>query len=104
MDTDLNLKAIFSVIEGGPRPNNRADGLAVDSEGSIYVSYAAASVIRMYNQEGKLLFAFGQEGFRVGEFIAPRGLWVDFHDRSYVANTENARIQVFQLSTVRSSY
>ena len=104
MDADLNPQATFSVIEDEPRARNRADGLAIDSDGNIYVSYAAASVIRMYNPEGKLLATFGQEGFRAGEFVAPRGLWVDFHDCLYVADTQNSRIQLFQLSAARSSH
>jgi DNA-binding beta-propeller fold protein YncE len=46
---------------------------------------------------------FGQSGSRIGEFLAPRGLWVDASNRIYVADTANARVQVFEVSTGATS-
>jgi sugar lactone lactonase YvrE len=32
-----------------------------------------------------------------GEFNSPAGLWIDGRNRLYVADTNNGRVQVFQL-------
>jgi len=57
----------------------------------------------MYQPDGMPLGTFGQPGNRVGEFRAPRGLWVDGSNRIYVSDTENARVQVFQVSVPETS-
>ncbi len=95
LDLEFNLVGGFSVYLA---PRQEADGLGIDKEGNVYVSYVSTSEIRAYNRDGKPLGSFGKAGFRMGEFNAPRGLWVDSTNRIYVADTQNARIQVFQLS------
>ena len=77
--------------------------MGVDHEGNIYVSFADASVVKVYNREGSLMKSFGSMGFKMGEFNFPTGLWIDLTDRIYVADTRNLRIQVFQLSSHQPS-
>ncbi len=77
---------------------DRGYGLAVDGGGNIYVSYVARSIISIYQPDGLPMRSFGRPGSRVGEFHAPRGLWVDASNRLYVADAANARVQVFQLN------
>ena len=99
MDLECNLVGGFSVLSASAGKVDKARGLGIDQEGNIYVSYAGASEVRVYNREGGLLAAFGQAGSRMGEFSAPRGLWIDAGNRLYVADTENVRVQLFQLSS-----
>ena len=80
-------------------PMSQDLGLGVDHDGNIYVSFADASVVKVYNREGALLKSFGSTGFKMGEFNFPTGLWIDSTDRIYVADTRNLRVQVFQLSS-----
>ncbi len=75
--------------------------VGVDSQGNIYASFAGASTIRIYNHDGVLLGSAGYLGTRSGEFDFPTGLWVDANDRVYVADTSNARVQVFQLGSTQ---
>ena len=82
---------------------NKNRGLALDREGNIYVSYVAGSIISIYKPDGVPMGTFGQSGSRIGEFRAPGGLWVDANNRIYVADTDNARVQVFQVSTRATS-
>lgn len=71
-------------------------GFAVDSRGNTYVSDELKGIVRVYNQAGRLLNIFGRKGNKIGEFSRPSGLWADAHDRIYVADPGNHRVQVFQ--------
>ncbi|HYN15252.1 MAG TPA: 6-bladed beta-propeller [Terriglobales bacterium] len=77
-------------------------GLGVDSFGNIYVSFASASMVRVYNHDAALLSSFGYEGIRIGEFNSPTGLWLDSTNHIYVADTGNVRVQVFQLGVLNA--
>jgi DNA-binding beta-propeller fold protein YncE len=93
LDFDGNRIGYYRVVVGVDKEN----GLAVDRDGNIYISYVAKSMISVYKQDGTPMGTFGQSGSRIGEFFAPRGLWVDASNRIYVADTANARVQVFEV-------
>ena len=95
LDLEGTRTGCYRVVVGVDGDN----GLAVDRDGNIYISYAAESVISMYKPDGMPMGTFGQPGDRIGEFRVPSGLWVDASNRIYVADTANARVQVFQVST-----
>jgi len=82
----------------GDRPGTFANpkGLALDSDGHIYVTDAAFSNIQIFDAEGNVLLFIGQLGPQPGNFHLPAGISIDEHDRIYVADQLNARIQVFQ--------
>ena len=73
--------------------DNRS-GMAVDSDGSIYVSDGVMNRIQVYSRDGHSLGAFGKVGTKPGEFNVPSGLWAD-SGRLYVVDAQNKRIQVF---------
>ena len=75
----------------------RENGLAIGPGGEIYVSNLDGSGVRVYDAEGRPLSSFGRAGMLLGEFLSPAGLWIDGHDRIYVADSGNRRVQVFQL-------
>ena len=58
-------------------------------------TYSPARV-EVFDEEGHLLLFVGAGGARQGEFFLPAGLSIDSHDRVYVADQGNARVQVFQ--------
>ena len=99
LNFDGNRIGYYRVVVGVEKGN----GLAVDGDGNIYISYIAASAIGIYKSDGTPMGTFGQLGSRIGEFLDPRGLWVDAGNRIYVADTANARVQVFQVSTKATS-
>jgi DNA-binding beta-propeller fold protein YncE len=99
LDLDGNRTGRYLVITDAGRDN----GLAVDRDGNIYISYAARSIIGIYKSDGTPMGTFGQSGSRIGEFLVPSGLWVDAGSRIYVADVVNARVQVFQISTGATS-
>ena len=98
MDLQCQLVAQFSIPAIPGPPSIDEVGLSIDVTGNIYVSNVTDSHIRIYGRDGSLLGSFGRPGMEVGEFNSPAGLWVDGKNRLYVADTNNGRVQVFQLS------
>ncbi len=77
-------------------------GVAVDSDGHIYVVDAHFENVQIFNDQGQLLLAWGKEGGGVGEFILPAGIAIDNLDRIWIADAGNRRIQVFQYIKAKS--
>ena len=73
----------------GPR------GVAVDSEGSIWLSDTGNHRVLKFSAKGDFIMPLGQHGKGKGQFQEPFGLAVDKADNLYVADRLNYRIQVF---------
>ena len=54
-------------------------GLAIDSDGNIYVSDMIRNFVRSYNPRGIQRFGvdLADSGFGIGHVLSPRGLWID---------------------------
>ncbi|MGD0329628.1 MAG: peptidyl-alpha-hydroxyglycine alpha-amidating lyase family protein [Nitrososphaeria archaeon] len=89
------FESIASITRGGP-PFNRPTGVALSLSGDIYVSdgYGNARVHK-FSPEGELLFSWGEPGAGPSQFRLPHSVRVDVHDRVWVSDRENSRIQVF---------
>ena len=73
----------------------RPKGIGVDSEGHLYVVEAVGGMVQVFDQQGELLYYFGEGAARRGEFQLPTGLWIDRNDRVVVVDSFNRRVQVF---------
>jgi sugar lactone lactonase YvrE len=71
-------------------------GVAVDSQGFIYVSDFNNNRVQKFDPNGKFVMMWGTEGRQDGQFSHPAGLAVDKQDRLYVADLGNDRIQAFR--------
>ncbi|HCJ66269.1 MAG TPA: hypothetical protein DHV62_02810 [Elusimicrobia bacterium] len=72
----------------------RPKGIAVDSDGNIYVADGEFDVIQVFSPEGRTnFFWIGTPPVR---FNFLQGLYIDEKDRLYVVDTLNQRIQVYQ--------
>lgn len=89
---------ISRIGEIGDAPGRfaRPKGVAVDSEGHIYVVDAAFNNVQIFDQDGKLLLIFGEMGKGPGKFWLPAAMYIDKDDKIYVADQYNSRIDVFQ--------
>ncbi len=54
-------------------------------------------VVQIFDREGNFLYSFGGQGQEEGEFWMPLGIYIDEKDFIYVADSYNARVQVFQV-------
>jgi DNA-binding beta-propeller fold protein YncE len=78
---------------------NRPTGVAIARNGDIFVADghggdSNARVVK-FSKSGKFLTAWGKKGGAPGEFDTPHAIAVDSHERVYVADRSNSRIQVF---------
>jgi ABC-type spermidine/putrescine transport system permease subunit II/DNA-binding beta-propeller fold protein YncE len=78
-----------------PGEFNRAEGLAMDAQGRLYVADSCNQRIQIFSAEGKFLRAYGKAGSRAGEFSYPYDIQVDGAGRQYVCEFGNQRIQIF---------
>ena len=70
-------------------------GVALDTEGNLYVVESLFDHLLIFNREGKLLLPIGGAGYSTGSFYLPAGLWIDEFDRVYVADMYNGRIVTY---------
>lgn len=87
-----------SVGSPGNRPGYlaRPRGVALDSEGHLFVVDGAFEAISLFDRDGRLLLFLGGAGAGPGEFALPGGLFIDAADRVLVADTLNARVQILR--------
>jgi sugar lactone lactonase YvrE len=74
----------------------RPKGLALDSEGHIYVGDGTNHAVQVFDTQGHLLYYFGKGGRGPEEFQAPAGVAIDRNDRIYVVDSLNHRVQVLR--------
>ena len=79
-------------------------GVALDSDGHIYVVDARFENIQIFAPDGQLLLTVGSEGKGAGQFALPGGIAIDAHDRIWVCDTYNGRVQVFQYTKAGASH
>lgn len=70
-------------------------GVAIDSEGHVYVADALANQVQIFDSDGTFLLGFGSSGTGPGEFQMPTGIAI-LEDKIYVADSHNQRVQVFR--------
>ena len=74
----------------------RPKGVAVDSEGNVYVVESYHDHLLVFDRNGAFLMAIGGVGQDAGRFYLPAGVWVDAGNRVFVADMFNGRVAVFQ--------
>jgi DNA-binding beta-propeller fold protein YncE len=86
----------FGQADQVPGSFTRPKGIALDSEGHVYVADAAFNNIQIFQDDGTLLLFFCDGGDGPGNLKMPAGLWFDPQDRLYAVDQLNKRVQVFQ--------
>jgi DNA-binding beta-propeller fold protein YncE len=73
-------------------------GVAVDSQGNVYVTDTFNHRIQKFDPDGNFITQWGLSGFGDGQFYLPIVAATDSNDYVYVADTWNHRIQKFDSS------
>ena len=82
----------------------RPKGIAVDeARGLVYVVDAMFELVQAFTYDGELVWAFGHGGAKPGEFSLPAGICVDREGRLLVADSYNARVQIFRPHPARAA-
>jgi len=77
-------------------PFNHPTDVAVSPTGDIYVSDGYGnSRIHRFTAQGELIASWGEPGSARGQFKVPHGISIDRHERVYVCDRDNHRIQIF---------
>lgn len=88
---------IASSDEAGPYLFSQIYGLALDSEGRIYLAEALADEIRVFDANGAHLYSIGRTGSGPGELKGPCCLAFDAGGRLWVRDRGNARYNGYEL-------
>ena len=86
-----NGKHEFTTAGDFSRPTN----VAVDKEGSIYVSDTFNNRVEIFDADGTFVREFGKAGDGPGYFARPKGIAVDADGHIWVADAVQDRVQVF---------
>jgi DNA-binding beta-propeller fold protein YncE len=73
------------------------NGIAVDSEGRIYVTDSNNGRMQAFDKDGKFLFKISR-GMSPGDLSIPRGIAVDSENRLLIADTYRGAVQAYAIS------
>jgi DNA-binding beta-propeller fold protein YncE len=92
-DPDGRQTRSFGQEGDGPGCFARPKGLAVDSDGHIYVVDNMFDNVQVFDNEGRLLLVIGSTGREEGQFWSPAGIDI-VNDTIYIADMFNSRVQL----------
>ena len=77
-------------------PFNMPSGVALNSDGDIYVSDGYGNRrVHCFSSTGELRFSWGRSGAGPGEFALLHNIGIDKDGRVFICDRENSRIQIF---------
>ncbi len=99
-DADGNFISTFGKNGDGPGCFARPKGIAVDSDGHIWVADEMTDRLQVFNREGRLLTFIGLgHGEMPGQFKALVGVAVDKQNRVFTTEQYPGRMQEFKYIT-----
>jgi tripartite motif-containing protein 71 len=89
INTFISNKAYADPLDG-------PEGVAVDSQGNVFVVDNNNERIQKFTSSGSFITKWGSQGFGNGQFESAEGVAVDSQGNVFVADTDNERIQKTQ--------
>jgi DNA-binding beta-propeller fold protein YncE len=78
-----------------PGDFSKPTNVAVDKDGSLYVTDTLNDRVEEFDAEGTFIRTFGKNGDGPGEFTRPKGIAIDCDGHVWVADANMNRLQVF---------
>ena len=88
------LDRVWGTPGSGPGQLNRAEGLAVDGEGHLWVADSCNHRVEVFDRDGRRIRTVGRAGPGPGEFSYPYDVKIDAVGRVFVCEFGNSRISV----------
>ena len=73
------------------------EGIAVDGQGNVYVTDYLLGRLQVFDNDGNLLWAWGEKSYTKSLLKRPDGVALDSNGRIYIVNQSGNNIQVFKL-------
>ena len=89
------LLSVWGESGSAPGELHQPIGIAVASDGTVFVADTGNDRIQAFGSKGSFLGAFGSRGKQPGEFRRPIDLDIDARGHLYVAEHGGDRVQVF---------
>lgn len=97
LDPTDKLKLTFGSQGEGQGEFSYPNGIAVDSDGRIFVADGNNGRMQAFDKEGNFLFLISR-GMSPGDLSIPRGIAVDSDNRLLIADTSRGAVQVYKLT------
>ncbi len=82
---------------------DRHAGLAVDSEGNIYVSDPDLDQIQVFRRDGQMLSTLDPSTVKGVTFSHPSGMWIDGDHSLFVVDSQSSRIVQLQIKAEKAA-
>src|SRR5919197_1541840 len=92
---DEEFVADFSRPGDGPGELIWPAGIALDSQGRVYVTDEWLNRVSVFDKDGNFLRHWGSAGSGAGEFNGPSGIAIDPQDVLYIVDSRNHRVQKY---------
>ena len=79
----------------GPGTFSLPEGVAVDSDGNVYVTDTFNDRVEMFDGDGQFIGTFGKNGDGPADFERPKGIAVDCDGHIWVVDAAQNRVKVF---------
>ena len=99
-DNWVVVKKVVSKTGSGPGQfgNSIPTGIAVGTNGNVYVTDPGNSRIQTFSHDGEYLFSWGTNGSGDGQFSYPSSITISESNTVYVLDLQDRRIQAFDAS------
>ena len=94
---NLDEEYLFEFSKNGNSPGEflRGTGIAINSQGNVFLTDEELNKIIVWSENGEFLTQWGSTGSDPGQLNGPGGIAIDSSDNIFITDQNNHRIQKF---------